>query len=333
MYKLTFLNNAIVLAVEPVLEAHRLLPIVTGSLNVTTLQGIIPSVSELLTPIQDWDSKLHVAKMAAVRRSLHTQMLYDPAIVSNTELEKLETEGKAAIQSKNDLNPQAQASALDRAVRLLSPDLSALPALLGTAAETATTASRLIGNNPQLQGGRVKGNKVAYEAQNEIERAEGRFRVASLMLQQTLLNPVKLMLRSNLIQSSDDIFFLEKLTGEVVRVRRDQMDDEIWTFLISDGYLPDTSAASPEVLSSLLQTLAQVPMLQELFDMPTMFITLAKAGGFNEISNVPSPQRAQQDRMAAVQAAQAAQAAQEQGAAAPAQTAQAAQPAQTQPIM
>ena len=305
VYKLVYLNNAVLLAVEPMKEVHGLLPIVIGALTLTATQRHSQmSVAELLFPPQAYEDKLTSARIAFLRRVLNERAIYDKNAIKNPEAFN-DTSGSAKIPLE--LHRAEDGSTDIRRAYLPVPfDSSGGAALLGMLGEGDLLAERAIGNSAQMRGGRTPGNKLQFEAQREATMAEGRFQVFAIILQQTLMSPFKRILRSNLGNTAGSLRYYDKNSGQKRAVTPQEFADSEFDFGISDGLLPSHKRVNPDALSGLITAITQIPQLQAEFDLRVLFEMFGRASGFEDIGRVPRPQQQAQPQQAppADQAAQ-----------------------------
>lgn len=303
VYKLVFLNNSILLSVEPVSEKHGLIPIAFAQLFSSTSIGTPYSFTELLRPVQEFSTKLDNARFAALRRLLSDRGIYNSEMIS--------------AEAMNDASPNAKIPAnvkitdegvpLSQAYLPIPFDGNSISGLLGFIGEVDGHAARIVGNNVQMQGGRLPGNKVASEAAREAQFAEGRFRVYAIVFQQTGLTPIKLMLRSNLGEITSALTYVDKLTGAKQAVTPQEFRDNEFEYEISDGLLPSSKFITPDAASALMTMVTQIPPLQGLYDLRTLFALLGRTLGVEDIDKIPTPDAAQMQLQARAQAGAAGQ--------------------------
>ena len=302
VYRVLILNHTVLLAVEPVTEQHGMLPIVVGQINTGENGNATLSYSENLAPLQVYVDKLTNARMAGLRRALVGKDIIDERAIN----EKTFTDNSKGVVV---VNPHlvAEGASIDSVYRHVPYDASGVSMLVGMLEEPQMWADRISGNNAQMRGGRIKGNKLAIEAQQEASAAEGRFKVYSIVFQQTFMLPFKFILRSNLAESTDYLTYYDALTGTNKSVTLEEFQKNLWALDMADGAMPSTKTVSPDVLATLATMVIQIPELRMLKDLPTMISLLASAAGFEGFSQVPPPSMATMQRMQSMQDAQGVQ--------------------------
>ena len=167
-----------------------------------------------------------------------------------------------------------------------------------------------------MQGAHLPGNRTAGEAQRVNMMGEGRFRVYSILFQQTFMLPFKIQLRSNLSDSTQELTYYDPATGRKQSVSQAEYAEYEPDFVLADGMMPSTKMISPDMLSSLLTAVIQIPQLQATKDVGAMVDLLARAGGVEDFHKIPPPnQQVLQAQQAAAQAQASAQQGQQQPAA------------------
>lgn len=306
VWKMYILDHTYLMAVEPVVESHGYLPLMAGQVQVDTSAEAL-TYSESLAPVQVFSAKLNIARIAAMRRALSDRGLYDKTMINADDI--------------NDRSPTAQIPVNGHSMRELGKgirdayfhlpfDSSGIAQLMGSIGEVDEFASRISGNNPQMQGAHLPGNRTAGEAQRVNMMGEGRFRVYSILFQQTFMLPFKIQLRSNLGDSTQELTYYDQATGRKQSVSKAEYAENEPDFVLSDGMMPSTKMISPDMLSSLLTAVIQIPQLQATKDVGAMVDLLARAGGVEDFHKIPPPN---QQVLQAQQAAAQAQASAQQG--------------------
>ena len=306
VWKMYILDHTYLMAVEPVVESHGYLPLMAGQVQVDTA-GDSLTYSESLAPVQVFSAKLNIARIAAMRRALSDRGLYNKALIESDDI--------------NNRSPTAQIPVNGHSLRELGMsirdayfhlpfDSSGIAQLMGGIGEVDDFASRISGNNPQMQGAHLPGNRTAGEAQRVNMMGEGRFRVYSILFQQTFMLPFKIQLRSNLSDSTQELTYYDPATGRKQSVSQAEYAEYEPDFVLADGMMPSTKMISPDMLSSLLTAVIQIPQLQATKDVGAMVDLLARAGGVEDFHKIPPPNP---EVLKAQQAAQQAQTSAQQG--------------------
>ena len=185
-----------------------------------------------------------------------------------------------------------------------SVDGNSLNALIGEAGQMEYLASSTVGNTPQMRGQRTPGNKLAGEAAMEATYAEAPFRVHAMVFQETLVASLREQLKFNLKLAIRDLTYVDKGTGMRAQVSLGDYINSALSFEVSDGASPASKLVSPDAIGTLLSNVAQIPALQMLYDLRTLFNLFATSLGVTNIDSVPTPDVAQQQLVRLAQAAQ-----------------------------
>ena len=306
VWKMYILDHTYLMAVEPVVESHGYLPLMAGQVQVDTA-GDSLTYSESLAPVQVFSAKLNIARIAAMRRALSDRGLYDKSLIESDDINNRSPTAQIPV---NGLSMRELGKGIRDAYFHLPFDSSGIAQLMGGIGEVDDFASRISGNNPQMQGAHLPGNRTAGEAQRVNMMGEGRFRVYSILFQQTFMLPFKIQLRSNLSDSTQELTYYDPATGRKQSVSQAEYAEYEPDFVLADGMMPSTKMISPDMLSSLLTAVIQIPQLQATKDVGAMVDLLARAGGVEDFHKIPPPNP---EVLKAQQAAQQAQTSAQQG--------------------
>lgn len=313
VWKMYILDHTYLMAVEPVVESHGYLPLMAGQVQVDTA-GDSLTYSESLAPVQVFSAKLNIARIAAMRRALSDRGLYDKSLIESDDINNRSPTAQIPV---NGHSMRELGKGIRDAYLHLPFDSSGIAQLMGGIGEVDDFASRISGNNPQMQGAHLPGNRTAGEAQRVNMMGEGRFRVYSILFQQTFMLPFKIQLRSNLSDSTQELTYYDPSTGRKQSVSQAEYAEYEPDFVLADGMMPSTKMISPDMLSSLLTAVIQIPQLQATKDVGAMVDLLARAGGVEDFHKIPPPNP---EVLKAQQAAQQAQTSAQQGQQQPAAT-------------
>ena len=297
VFKFTIVNHTFLVAVEPVTESHGLIPIVFGQTNVSTSVGLPLTFTELLMPVQAYSDKLSMARVSSLRRVLSSRGLYDDKAIDPNSIADMSS--TAQIRVNGHTLSEKNRSIGD--VYMPMPfDASGVSYLLGSLGDSASYAERISGNNAQMRGGHVPGNRVASEAARVNQVGEGRFRVYAMVFQQTFLSGLKFIIRNNLSDCVDTLTYFDPKTGRNAALTLMEYMENEYEFDMSDGLLPSSKTVSPDAVSAVLATVTQIPELRYMKDLGVMVSMLAKAAGIDGFDRIPPP--SQQATMAMQQA-------------------------------
>lgn len=286
VYKLTFVADTFLVAIEPVTESHGLIPIIFGQTIVNTGNGLPLTYTEMLMPSQAYSDKLTLARISSLRRLLSTRALYDSTVISS---DAIADKGSTAQIPVNGNTLRERGRGLGDSYFPLPFDASGASYLLGALGDSATYAERISGNNAQMRGGHLPGNRVASEAARVNTVGEGRFRVYAMVFQQTFMSAFKLILRANMADCVNDLTYVDAASGMKRAVTLEEYMSNKFEFDISDGLMPSSKTVSPDAVSAVLSTVVQIPELRYMKDLGIMVSMLAKAAGIEGFDRIPPP--------------------------------------------
>ena len=300
VYKLTIVANLFLVAVELVKESHGRIPMIFGQVTVSTGTELPIAYTEHLMPVQVYDSKLVLARMSALRRSLSSRGLYDSSVV---DPKAIGDKGSTAQIPYNGNTLRERGQNASGVYIPLPFDAGGASALLGALGDSAAFAERISGNNAQMRGGHLPGNRVASEAARVNSVGEGRFRVYAMVFQQTFMSAFKSIIRSNLSDSVNDLTYIDAATQMKRALTLEEYTSNMFEFDLSDGLMPSSKTVSPDAVSAILSTVVQIPELRYMKDLGVMVSMLARAAGIEGFDRIPPPN---QQATAAMQQAQTA---------------------------
>ncbi len=309
VFRILILNHTYLLACEPVKEQHGRIPMMFGSITADSSGSVALAYTESLGATQIYTDKLNAARIEAIRRALSDRGLYDSELVDG---DAIKNRGAAAQIPVNGHALKDRDKSIRDAYLHLPFDASGVSALLGMLGESQNFAERISGNNAQMQGGRLPGNKTALEAQREASFGEGRFRVYSIIFQQTFMMPFKIILRSNMGESTSVLTYYDAAAGVKKALTPQEFKDNEFDFELSDGQLPSSKLLSPEAVGQLITAVIQVPELRQTKDLGIMMDLFAGALGVEDFDRIPPPNAASQAAIAAVASQQGGAAPQQQ---------------------
>ena len=298
VYKLTIVANLFLVAVELVKESHGRIPLIFGQVIVATGVELPISYTENLMPVQVYNSKLVLARMSALRRSLSSRGLYDASVVDKAAISD---KGSTAQIPYNGNTLRERGQNANGVYIPLPFDAGGASALLGALGDSAAFAERISGNNAQMRGGHLPGNRVASEAARVNSVGEGRFRVYAMVFQQTFMSAFKSIIRSNLSDSVNDLTYIDPESRMKRALTLEEYTSNMFEFDMSDGLMPSSKTVSPDAVSAILSTLVQIPELRYMKDLGVMVSMLARAAGIEGFDRIPPPS---QQASAAMQQAQ-----------------------------
>lgn len=295
-YRAIMLGN-MVLAIAPESTELNQFSLSAGAVRMQTSGTVNATYAELLMPHQVAATKLDNARYAAIRRMLGRSGVYNADLVDADTLNAKHVRMKKGKDGDQTLAPQM-------AFMHDSVDGNALNALIGEAGQMEYLASATVGNTPQMRGQRTPGNKLAGEAAMEATYAEAPFRVHAMVFQETLVASLREQLKFNLKLAIRDLTYVDKGTGLRAQVSLGDYNNSALSFEVSDGASPASKLVSPDAIGTLLSNVAQIPALQMLYDLRTLFNLFATSLGVTNIDSVPTPDVAQQQLVRLAQQAQ-----------------------------
>lgn len=280
--------GALVLGVKRESSMANRLNIACGAVRINSGNMQQVTFADILHPFQVADSRYEITRAEVIRRQLGRSGIYNSQYVDPDTLDNKH------VRLKTGQTPEGNPVDVRSVYLRDTIDGNSLAALIGGRSDISTLAAALVGNNPQMQGMRTPGNKLSGEVQMETTYAESSYRVYAMVFQETLIGPMREMLKHNLELTLADLSYVHKLDGKRKLVSSLEFKESAFTFEISDGSSPASNAMSADAVNTLLANLAQMPQLQGMFDLRTLFTLLAKKLGLNNVDSIPTPSQSQQ---------------------------------------
>jgi hypothetical protein len=270
IWKLTYVNNNVLLAAERMTNAHNLLPVLMGQPLEDGLDYQTKSLAENVEPIQDVTSAMMNSVMAARRRAISDRTLYDPSRIAEQHINSPNPSAKIPVK------PAAYGKPLGEAVYAFPfrDDQSGL--ILQEIQQVSQLADQTTGQNRTRRGQFQKGNKTLKEFQTVDDNSTGRDRMTSILLEDQVMTPLKQMLKINIIQYQGVAEIFSRELQKNVNIDPVKLRNTALAFKVSDGLLPSSKIISSDALNVGFQTLAAVPTLAQGYNLPPMFSYLMK---------------------------------------------------------
>jgi hypothetical protein len=276
IWKLRVINGKVIISAKRIISAQDCLPILFGQPVEDGMGYQTKSVAEGAIPFQEGATTLFNIRFAAARRAVSDRALYDPDLISPTDINAPVPAPKIPVRG-NALKQQS----LDAAYKQIPFDNRGLENVIQDASILVDFSKQLSGQNNARQGQFQKGNKSVQEWNDTMGAADDRSRLLSLTLENQVFIPLKEIIKLNIFQYGEDATVVSQANGKEYEVKMQQLRQQVLSFRISDGETPKSKKASTEMLTTGMQMLGNSPILQQTFQgmLPGMFLHLMQLGG------------------------------------------------------
>lgn len=276
IWKMVFVNGTILVHAKRIISAQDTLPVLFGQPNEDGMGYQTKSTAEGEIGIQRAVTTLFDIRFAAARRAVSDRALYDPDMISPSDINAKTPAPKIPVKINSLSN-----KGLEQAYHQIPFDTRGTESTITDAAQLVDFSKQLSGLNAPQQGQFQKGNKSVTEWNDTMGGSDNRLRLRALTLEHQVFSPMKAILALNIFQYGDDAEIVSQKTGEVINIKIDELRQQVLSFKMADGYTPKSKIASTEMLGQGLQIIMQSPVLQQAYgaSLPAMFAHMMALGG------------------------------------------------------
>lgn len=283
IWKFVIVNSQIVVYAERQTNAHNYLPIIFSQPLADGLGHQTKSLAQNVQGIQEISTTLMTSSLAARRRAISDRGLYDPSKVSSEHINSTNPSAKIPVR------PSAYGKPLSEAYYSIPFRDDQSPEIMQQIGMLGNYANVISGQNPAKQGQFVKGNKTRSEFESVMNNSNGRDQMTSMLLEAQMFTPIKLILKSNVLQFQGSGSVYSRKTGRTVDVDPLALRTAIMEFKMSDGLTPGDKLVNADTLSVALQQIGSSPQIAAGYNMNQLFSYLMKTQGAH-ISDFEKPQ-------------------------------------------
>lgn len=289
IFKTITVNRKVPIYVERKSNAHNYLPIVVGQPIEDGLRYQTKSFADNAAPYQFLASALYNSALASQRRKVYDRIVYDPSRINKKDIDKVDPVARIAIKTEAYGKPIAEAFAV------MQYRDDGVPNILAMAQGVTEMADVSTGQNRVQRGQFQKGNKTLHEFDTVMDKSDMRPRTMTIIMESGFIQPIKHILKLNILQYQPPAELYNQQTQSVVKVEPSQLRQIAWQFQVADGVLPVSKQFNPEQLQYLAQTAQIAPQLFTQYDVAGMIIYNMKLGGATWVDAFKlQPQQVQQ---------------------------------------
>jgi hypothetical protein len=270
VWRLTYVNNQVLICAERLTNAHDRIPILFGQPQENGLGIQDKSLAENVAPFQSVTSAMLNSVMAARRRAISDRTLYDPSRVSEAHINSANPSAKIPVR------PSAYGKPLSEAVYPFPfrDDQSGI--LLQEMQQVSQLADLVSGQNRARRGQFQKGNKTLREYEDVMNNSSGRDQMCSLSLEAQIFTPLKELLKINILQYQGVAKIFSQQLQQEVNIDPVALRNTALSFKISDGLQPASKLISADTFQVALQTIGSSPQIGASYNIGPMFSYLMK---------------------------------------------------------
>jgi hypothetical protein len=297
IYRFILVNRSVCILAQRLSNAHDFLPIVVGQLVDDGLGYQTKSIAEQAAPYQAIATSLWTSAIASQRRKVYDRLFYDPSRINKKDIDNTDPVARIAVKS------EVYGKPISEAIWSSPYRDDTVPTVLGMAREVTEMANVSSGQNRVTQGQFQKGNKTRFEVDQVMTAADARPRMYAVLLESAWFQPIKHILKSNILQYQPPTTLYNRMEGQQVQINPADFRKQVWEFKVADGILPVDRLVNMETLNYALQLSLSQPAIGAQYDVLGMFFYMMQVQGANWIKDFQrSP-----EQVAALQATQSQQ--------------------------
>lgn len=286
IWKFIIVNGQYLLHAERQSNAHDYLPILMGQPNEDGLKYQTKGKGEQLLPVQNLSSKMYKARIASLQRAISDRGLYDPSRVSESNINSKNASAKIPVR------PSAYGRPLSEAYYQIPFDDRNGAALMQDIRQVHEYGSEIANINRAQRGQFQKGNRTLAEYDDVMSNAESTQQTLAIMIENQVWVPMKRIIKLNILQYQKQGEAVNPSTGEPIKIDPTELRKSALEFKIADGILPKDKLINGQTLEMAFQTMAQLPDLNQEYDVGGMFVYLMNTRGakLDQFKRPPQPQ-------------------------------------------
>lgn len=273
IYKLIIINRRVIIFCQRMTNAHNNLGIVIGQMNEDSLGLQTKSYADNAAPYQFLASALYNSGIQSQRRKVYDRIFYDPSRINKSDIDKPDAIARIPVKS------EAYGKPISEAFAVAPYQDSNVAATLQIARDVVEMADVATGQNRVQRGQFQKGNKTRYEFETVMQGSDARPKVTGLLMSIGWLQPIKEMLKYNILQYQPpaELFNREKM--KLVKVNPADIRALAWEFSMADGAMPADKFIDYEMMNMTFQMAAQDPVARAEWDIMGMMAYQLKSRG------------------------------------------------------
>jgi hypothetical protein len=273
IFKTITVNGQVVIYVERKSNAHNYLPIIVGQPIEDGLNYQTKSFADNASPYQFLASALYNSGIQSQRRKVYDRIVYDPSRINKSDIEKVDPVARIAIKQN------AYGKPIGEAYEVMPYRDDGVPNILAMARDITEMADISTGQNRVQRGQFQRGNKTRSEFETVMDKSDLRPRTMAVLLESGFLQPLKHILKLNILQFQPPAQLYNQTTQAMVEVSPSQLRSVAWQFQVADGVLPVSKILNPELYMQMLQYASAVPQMAASYDLVGMGVYSLKLQG------------------------------------------------------
>jgi hypothetical protein len=273
VWKFVYVNHQVLIYAERQTNAHGLIPLFFIQPLEDGLSYQTKSLANNVEPIQAVTTAMMNSVMAARRRAVSDRGLYDPSRVSENNINSDNPSAKIPVR------PAAYGKPLGEAYFPIPFEDRQSATIMSEMGVILKLSDVITGQNPSRQGQFVKGNKTQTEYSDVMNNSNGRDQGTSLLIEDQFFTPVKMVLKTNILQyqGAGSLFYKNKKV--TVQIDPVKLRKAVIEFKMTDGLTPASKLINSDSFATALQVFGSSPQIAASYNIGPMFSYMMKTQG------------------------------------------------------
>lgn len=269
IYRIYLVGDTLV-CMERMTNIHNYFGIIISMIKEEGIGEQVKSDAALVIPLQNLATKLYDARLTSLARSAANKFAYIEGAVDQASLSHPSAPVRVKPNSliKDPLQAVKQLPYDDRLGATFNNEI-------GFIQQQASQITRM--NRVQM-GQFQKGNKTLGEFNEVMNNADSELRTAGLMFENSVMAPMKEIIKANIAQFQEPDEIATRSNGQVT-VNPLNLSLGVINFVLADGLARKENIANLDALTLAYQNMLQNPLLAQQFDIAGMFSYLMELGG------------------------------------------------------
>lgn len=289
IWKFIVINRHVVIFAERQTNAHNFLPILIAKPSNDSLAWQSKSFLENAMPFQAVATSLLNSGLESQRRKVYDRMLYDPTKVNKKDIDNVSSVARIPVKSSQ------YGKGLSDSVYQIPYRDDGVAEILNFSNQVIQMADIANGQNRVQQGQFQKGNKTRKEFDTVMSFASNRVRMMALGLEFTFFQPMKQIIKSNMLQFQPPTTITNPNDGTAVAIDPQALRTANLRFKLADGFLPAEKLVGMDTMTTLFNAAGALPQIAAEYDLMGILsysLQLQGASWLQDFKRTPDQQKA-----------------------------------------
>jgi hypothetical protein len=291
IWKFISLNGILIFA-ERQTNAHNYLPIIACVPIDDGLGWQSKGLAENAAPYQSIGSSLANSGLESQRRKVYDRIFYDPTRINKKDIDTVSSVARVPVKANNYGKPISEAYNVSPYRDDGVAETMQLANQMGDWADAAN------GYNRVQQGRFQKGNKTRSEFETTMDNSNSRQKMALQSLEFSFMVPIKMIIKSNILQYQPPVTLVNTQTKQQVKVDPTALRKAMISFSLSDGVMPSDKLISGDMFGLIFQAAPAMPELRAEYDLMGMFAYWATLRGAHWMKDFKLTPEQKQEKIA-----------------------------------